>query len=116
MKFIFNWLVSATAIAISAYLIPHVSVDSFVTALVLAIVLGALNAFIRPLIIILTLPVTIITLGLFTLVINAALVWVASLVVPGFDVANFGWAMLFAVVLSIVNMVFKAMAKPALVK
>lgn len=111
MKLIFHWIISSIAIVIAAYLLPHVGVSSFVTALILAIVLAALNLLIKPILIILTLPVTVITLGLFTLVINAFLAWLASLIVPGFTVDNFGWALLFALVLSIINIVFKHMSK-----
>ena len=111
MKLIFQWIISAIAIIIAAYLLPHVGVDSFVTALILAVVLGALNLLIKPILILLTLPVTILTLGLFTLVINAALVWIAKFIVTGFTVDNFGWAIVFAVVLSIINMVFKHMGR-----
>jgi putative membrane protein len=109
MKLIFHWIVSAVAIIIAAYLLPHVAISSFLAALILAVVLAALNLLIKPILILLTLPVTVLTLGLFTLIINAFLVWLASLIVPGFVVDNFGWAILFALVLSIINMVFKHM-------
>lgn len=112
MRLFFNWLISAIAIVIAAYIIPHVGIDSFITALVVAIVLGLINAFIKPILIILTLPVNVLTLGLFTLIINAALVWVAQLIVPGFEIQNFGWAILFAVLLSLINMTFKSMERP----
>ena len=111
MKLLFNWIVSAIAIIIAAYLLPHVAISDFVSALILAVVLAALNLLIRPILLLLTLPVTVVTLGLFTLVINAFLVWLASLVVPGFSVDNFGWALLFALVLSVINMAFKHMGK-----
>ncbi len=111
MKLIFHWLVSTIAIVIAAYLLPHVGVDSLISALILAVVLGALNLLVKPILLVLTLPVTILTLGLFTLVINAFLVWVAKYIVPGFSVDNFGWAILFALVVSIINMVFKHMSK-----
>ncbi len=109
MKLIFHWIVSTIAILIAAYLIPNVEVDTFVTALILAVVLGALNMLVKPILLLLTFPITIITLGLFTIVINAALVWLAQLVVPGFTIQNFGWAILFALVLSIINLVFRQM-------
>lgn len=112
MTLLFNWLISAIAIVIAAYLLPNVSVDSFVTALIVAVVLGLVNAVLKPILIILTLPVNVLTLGLFTLVINAFLVWLAQLIVPGFDISNFGWAMLFAIVLSLVNIFFKSLDRP----
>ena len=105
MKVLINWFISALAIIITAYLLPGVSVQGFVAALVLAVVLGAINAFIKPVIVILTLPINILTLGLFTLVINALLIMLASAVVPGFGVSGFWWAMLFAIVLSVVSWV-----------
>ena len=111
MQLIFNWLVSAIAIVIAAYLLPNVGVDTFITALVVAVVLGLVNAILKPILIILTLPVNILSLGLFTLVINAALVWLAQIIVPGFDIANFGWAIIFAVVLSLINLFFRSTAR-----
>ena len=111
MRLLFNWLISAIAIVIAAYLLPHVGVDTFVTALIVAVVLGLINSFLKPILIILTLPVNILTLGLFTLVINAALVWLAQIIVPGFSVDNFGWAIVFAVVLSLINMFFRSVER-----
>jgi putative membrane protein len=74
MRIIINWFISAVAIAISAYLLPGVEVDSLTTALILAVVLGGINAFIRPILIVLTLPLTIFTFGLFILILNALLI------------------------------------------
>jgi len=105
MKIFFQWFVSAVAIGVAAYVVPGVVV-TVPGALVAAVVLGALNLIIRPVLLILTLPITILTLGLFSLVINAALVMLASYVVPGFSVAGFWTAFLFALVLSVVNWVF----------
>jgi len=110
MKIFFHWLISAIAILIAAYLVPDVVVTP-AGALVAAVVLGALNLFIRPILVILTLPITIFTLGLFSLVINAALVLLAAYVVPGFSVSGFWTALLFALVLSIVNWVFSLWSK-----
>lgn len=105
-----NWLLAGLAIFITAYLLPGVSVSGFVAALVLAVVLGAINAFVKPVLIVLTLPITVLSLGLFVFVINALLVMLAGLIVPGFSVDNFWWALLFALVLSVVNAVFYRMA------
>lgn len=105
MSIIINWVVAALAIMVSAYLLPGVVVDGIVTALVLAVVLGAINAFIKPVLIVLSLPVTILTLGLFILVIDAVLIMLAASIVPGFAVAGFWWALIFAVVLAVVNSV-----------
>lgn len=103
MSLIINWVVSALAIMVAAYLLTGVVVDNFITALVLAVVLGAINAFIKPVLVILSLPVTILTLGLFVFVIDAALIMLAASIVPGFAVAGFWWALIFAVVLGIVH-------------
>ncbi len=105
MKKILHWIVSAIAIGIAAYLIPGVMVTP-VGALVLAVVLGLINVFIKPLIFILTLPINILTLGLFSLVINALLVILASSIVPGFSVAGFWPAFWFSIIFSLINMVF----------
>ena len=102
---IFHWFVAALAIGIAAYLVPGVSV-TLPGALIAAVVLGALNLFIRPILLVLTLPVTILTLGLFSFVINALLVMLASKLVPGFFVPGFWSALLFALVLALVNWVF----------
>ncbi len=105
MKLIFQWFVAAVAIGIAAYLVPGVEVTP-IGAIIAAIVLGALNLLIRPIIFVLTLPITILTLGLFSLVINTILVLLASLVVPGLSIAGFWSAFLFALVLALVNWVF----------
>ena len=104
---LFHWFASTLAILIAAYLVPDVSV-TLVGALIAAIVLGALNILIRPILVLLTLPITLVTFGLFSIVINAVLVYAAALVVPGFSVGGFWTALLFAFVLSVVNWVFSA--------
>ena len=105
MKIFFHWFISALAILIAAYIVPGVIVTP-VGALIAAVVLGALNLFIRPFLIVLTLQINIPTLGLFSLVINALLILLASYVVQGFLVDGFWTAFLFAIVISIVNWVF----------
>jgi len=102
MKFLINWLIFTLAIIITAYLLPGVAIESVFAALVAALVLGLINAFIKPLILILTLPINILTLGLLTFVINALIIMLTSLLVPGFSVLGFWWAMAFSLVLSIV--------------
>ncbi len=109
MKILLNWLISSLVILAIAYILPGVHVASFITAAVAALVLGVLNAVIKPILVILTLPITILTLGLFTLVINAVLVVLTSLVVPGFTVTNFLWALVFGLILSVVNGVLHEM-------
>lgn len=110
MKLFFQWIISALAIGIAAYLVPGTDV-TVLGALIAAVVLGALNLLIRPLLLILTLPITILTLGLFSLVINALLVMLASVLVPGFVVIGFLNALLFAIVLAVVNWLFNAWSK-----
>ena len=107
MKVLINWLVSALVIITISYLLPGVAVSGFLAALVVALVLGLINAFIRPIVLLLTLPINIVTLGLFTLVVNTLMVLLAAWVVPGFAVASFWWAFAFSVVLSLVNMLFR---------
>src|SRR3989344_256552 len=103
MNFLIKWLISTLAIIIATYLIPGVHIDSLFAALVAALVLGLVNAILKPLLIILTLPITLLTLGLFALVINALLILLTSWVVPGFAVDSFWWALLFGLALSILN-------------
>ncbi len=105
MKIILHWFLRAVAVLITAYLLPGVVLEGFFAALVLAVVLGFFNTILKPILVILTLPINILTLGLFTLVINAALVLLASSLVPGFQVSGFWWALIFSLILSLVNAV-----------
>lgn len=105
-KIIANWFWMTLAVLLVAYILPGVSIDNLVTAIVAAAVLGILNAFIRPTLVFLTFPITILTLGLFSIIINAFLVILASVLVPGFAVTNFWWALLFSILLSLVNGLF----------
>ncbi|MFM2330526.1 MAG: hypothetical protein RLZZ26_33 [Candidatus Parcubacteria bacterium] len=105
MKFFLHWIIAALAIWVGAQLVPGVAV-TVEGAIIAAVVLGAFNLFIKPILTVLTLPITILTLGLFSIVINALLVMLASTIVPGFAVAGFWSAVLFALVLSAVNWVF----------
>ncbi len=111
MNLIINWIISALAIIIVAYLLPGVEVSGITAALVAAVIIGLINAFIRPVLLLLTLPINILTLGLFTFVINAALLLLASSIVPGFQIANFWWALLFSLLLTAVNYVFSQMGE-----
>ena len=104
IRILINWLISAVVIIIAAYVLPGVHVENFGTALLVALVLGILNAVLKPVLIILTLPITIITLGLFALVINALLILLVGAIIPGFTVDNFGWAILFSIVLTILGL------------
>ena len=103
MVFVINWLIATFAIIVTAYLLPGVTVSGIGAALIAALVLGIINVFIKPILLALSLPINIFTLGLFTFVINALLVLLTSAVVPGFLVENFWWALLFGLVLGLVN-------------
>lgn len=105
MEIIISLILSTIAVFVTAYLLPGVHLSGWGAALVLAVVLGVINAFIRPILLILTLPINILTLGLFTLVIIALCVLLASMVVPGFHVDSFWWAMAFGVVLALISAV-----------
>lgn len=107
MKIIISWLVSAVAIIIAAYLLPGITISGFVAALILAVVLGIINTFIKPILHALTLPLTVVTFGLFALVLNTVLIMVAAAVVPGVDIANFWWALLFGLLIALVTAVLE---------
>lgn len=97
------WLINALALLALPYLVPSVQVDSFYTALIAALLLGLVNTLIRPLVVLLTLPVTILTLGLFIFVINGLLFWFVASFVKGFSVAGFWSAVLGAIVYALVS-------------
>jgi len=107
MQIIINWIVSALVILAIAYILPGVGVSSFWVALVVALVLGLINAFIRPIVLLLTLPINLLTLGLFTLVIDTVLILLAAWIVTGFDIGSFWWAFIFSIALWVVNMFIK---------
>ena len=100
---ILSIILSTIAVFVTAHILPGVKVEGWGTALVVAIVLGIINAFIRPLLLLLTLPLNILTLGLFTFVIIGGLVLLVSAIVPGFHVNGFWWALAFALVLAIIS-------------
>lgn len=105
MDIIVNVIVNALAVIVASYIIPGVSVAGFMDAVVASIVLGIVNLFIRPLILLFTLPLNILTLGLFTLVVNAFMVLIVARIVPGFNVSGLLSALLFSLALSLVNAV-----------
>ncbi|HQH19313.1 MAG TPA: phage holin family protein, partial [Bacteroidales bacterium] len=94
---------SAFAVIITSYLLPGIHVSNFITACLVAIVLAVLNNLVKPLLIILTIPITFFTFGLFLLVINAFIIILAGNMVPGFRVDGFWWALAFSIILSIVS-------------
>lgn len=111
MNPIINLLINALAVFVTAYILPGVKVSNFLTALVVAIVLAIVNVLLKPLILLLTLPINILTLGLFTFVINGLLILLVANVVKGFSVENIWWAILFSLVVSIVNSVLHGLTK-----
>lgn len=103
MNFIVRLLVSTIAVVLSAYILPGVTVDSFMTAIIVAIIISLLNVLVKPVLIILTIPFTVFTLGLFLLVINAIIILMTDWIIDGFVVNGFWYALLFSIVLSIIN-------------
>jgi putative membrane protein len=110
MNFLIKILVTSLAVLFSAYLLPGVSVDNYTTAILVAIVIALLNTFLKPILILLTIPVTMLTLGLFLLVINAFIILFASELVNGFRVDGFWWALLFSIILSVVTSLLNSIA------
>ncbi|MBW8686165.1 phage holin family protein [Chitinophaga rhizophila] len=110
MNFLIRLLVTALAAMVSSYVLPGVKINSFVTALILALVLAILNLLVKPILIILTLPATILTLGLFLFVINAIIILLAAKLVKGFAVDGFFWALIFSIVLTIVSGIMHSIA------
>lgn len=106
MEVIVGLILSAMAVLIASYIVPGVSVNSFVDALITAVVLGVVNALLRPLLLLLTLPINILTLGLFTFVVNALLVLLVARIVPGFRVNGLVAALLFSIVVSVISTLF----------
>lgn len=96
-------IINTIAVFATGYILPGIQMHSFWTAVIVSIVLGIVNAILRPIIFILTLPINILTLGLFSFVIMGLLVYLVSAIVPGFTVDNFGWAILFALIVSLIN-------------
>lgn len=103
MYLLARWLISALALMATAYLVPGIAVDTFYAALIVALVVGLLNAIVRPILIVLTLPITVVTLGLFIFVINGALLMFASSFLKGFHVDGWLSAIVGAAVLSVMS-------------
>lgn len=109
MNLLLSWLINAVALFALPYLMDSIQVESFVVALIAALVLGLVNALIRPILIILTLPVTVLSLGLFIFVINALLFWLVANFVSGFSVTGFWSAMGGAILYSIISWALSSM-------
>lgn len=112
MSILINWLLSALTILLTSQIVPGFKVDTFTTALIVAFALGIVNAVIKPILIILTLPINILTLGLFTFVINAGLILLVDRFVPGFQVEGFTPALIAALVLWIISVAINILVFP----
>jgi putative membrane protein len=110
MEFIIKLVISSLAVLIATYLLPGVRIDdnNIFTALIVATVLAFLNAVLKPLLILFTIPITILTLGFFLLIINAGIILLAEKLVPGFHVDGFWWALLFSLILSLVTSILES--------
>ena len=107
MKFIIRLLITAAvAYGLSLILTPHVQIDSYTTALIFSLVLAFLNAIVKPILVLLTLPITILTLGIFLLVINVLMILLADRLVEGIHIQGFLWAFVFGLLLSILSSAF----------
>ncbi len=103
MRLLLGWAINACVLLLLPHLIPAVHIHDFFTALMVALVLGLLNAIVRPLLVILTLPITLLSLGLFLFVINGLMFWLASRMFTGFQIDGFGWSIVAALVYSLVS-------------
>ena len=111
MRLIMRLAINVFALYVVEYLVPGFKLDNIWAATVAAVVIGIVNTFIRPILQIITLPISIATFGIFALLINVALLYVASLIVPGFEIANFTTAIIASVVLSFVSWFLSRLAK-----
>ncbi|MBL0741913.1 phage holin family protein [Chryseolinea lacunae] len=111
MNGLIRFLLSGLAVFLTAYILPGVHVEHYGYALLVAAVLGLANFIIKPILIILTIPITVVTLGLFLLVINALMILLVDYLVPGFSVDGFWWALAFSLILSIFNSLFTDLFK-----
>ena len=110
MNWIIRLLLNGLAVVLTAYLLPNVEVSDYGTALIVALILAIVNVIVKPILVVLTIPITIVTLGLFLLVINAAIILFVDNLVAGFEVKGFWWALLFSLILSIFNSLFNDLA------
>jgi putative membrane protein len=109
-RFLMHWLLSSVALAVTAWILPGVSIETIASLLAASLVLGFLNAVLKPLLVLLTLPLTIVTLGIFYFVLNGLLFALGAAIVPGFVVTGFGWAFLGAILMSLFSMFLSGLA------
>jgi putative membrane protein len=108
-QFIIRLLLSAAAVLITSKVLSGVKVESYGQAIIVAIVLGVINAVVKPILVFLTIPITILTLGLFLLVINALMIMLVDKVLKGFSVKSFWWAFFFSIILSLLNAILQSL-------
>ena len=111
MNFVVKLILYSVAIMLTSYLLPGVDIENFGYAFIFAALLALLNITLKPLLILLTIPFTIFTLGLFLLVINAVIILIADSIIPGTEIDGFWWALLFSLIVSIFNGIFTGMTK-----
>lgn len=102
-RFLAHWLTTALALGVAGWILPGITISSLATLLVAALVLGFVNAVVKPILVLLTLPITVMTLGVFYLVVNGMAFALAAWLVPGFNVRSFGWAILGALLMGPVS-------------
>jgi putative membrane protein len=113
MNFLLKLLVSSLAVFFGAYILHNgVYLQGFPTAILVALLIGFLNAFLKPVLVILTIPITLLTLGLFLLVINAGIILLADYAIEGFSVKSFGTAILYSIIVSVITWILEAIANP----
>lgn len=111
MNIIINAIILILSVLGASYVLPGVKVASLGTIIIISFVIGLLNIFVKPIFIILTLPINILTFGLFTFVINAAIIMIAAFLTEGFSVDNFWWAFLFSIIISIIAYILEKIFK-----
>jgi putative membrane protein len=112
MRFFLKLLVSSLAVFFGAYILPGVYLDGFPTAILVALLMGFLNAFLKPVLVVLTIPITLVTFGLFLLVINAIIILMADYALSGFAVNSFFTAVLYSILVSVITWILEAIANP----
>ncbi|OGG07956.1 hypothetical protein A3D05_00195 [Candidatus Gottesmanbacteria bacterium RIFCSPHIGHO2_02_FULL_40_24] len=111
MKHIIDLLIRSVVLLLTTYLVPGFTIDSYITAIIVALLLAILNLLVKPLLVILTLPATILTLGLFLFVINAILLLMASALIRGFEVESFGTALIASIVITLISSLLNVLIK-----
>lgn len=110
MNFLIKLILSAISVIVASYLLPGAHIDGFFAAFIVALFLALFSATLKPILTILTIPITVFTLGLFLLVINALMVMLADWLVDGFSVDGFWWALVFGIILAVVNSIFESLS------